>query len=499
MAYIKIDPIKENTHLRNVIEYIQDDRKTRNKTLTDSYKCSFRFVEYEFRYTRLKAVSKKGNNIAWHIKQSFSPTDNVTPEQALVLGKELMKRMYPDFEYVIATHIDKEHIHNHIVMNSVSFVNHHKLNSNKSSLAKLQNIGDDICRENDLSVIDRGEKNHTEKLKNVIDETLLQASDLNKFILLMQDKGYSVKLSNKYISFKGREMKKYIRSSSISKEYSLPYLKYRIQAKTAANTDTITVYDNKIAYRSLRKMLKSEIDNSIENSHTYEDFIKDMQRKKFEVKQGVHLAFKGEKQERYIRAESIGFAYDEMSIKFRIEHKEEYRKLSAKRLSRIQNISKQNDWRLNNWITGKNSNIKNEVRNFVAEMIGEYTDINTMYVAFMDIYNRKISEENAVTETIKNIDESIRKVKTEIRREKRLYGNYSPSVNKLRENVAQLETERSRANIYRLKLYLELQDMNTAKCNFEAKDGFNLNYKTALNSCNKDNLERIRYKQAELS
>ena len=69
---------------------------------------------------------KRGDNITHHLVQSFSPDDNVTPQQAAEIGIELMKRIYPDYQYVLAVHTEKGHIHNHIIVNSVDLVNYKK-------------------------------------------------------------------------------------------------------------------------------------------------------------------------------------------------------------------------------------------------------------------------------------------------------------------------------------------------------------------------------------
>lgn len=156
MAKLDIKPIKTTLHLGNLIKYITKSSKTNDGLYIDSYYCTPKYALKDFAFTREKEVIKKGDNLALQICQSFSPEDKLTPEKALEIGKKLMERMHPDYQYVIATHIDKEHIHNHIVLCSVNFKDYRKLDSNKTSLAKLQTISDDLCRAYGLSVIDRG-------------------------------------------------------------------------------------------------------------------------------------------------------------------------------------------------------------------------------------------------------------------------------------------------------------------------------------------------------
>jgi hypothetical protein len=357
MAYVKIFPIKANTHLGNSVEYVLDDLKTNNCLYVDSFKCTPRHIDDDFAYTRSKAPLSKGNNLAWHIVQSFSPDDNVTPEQALDIGKELMRRMYPDYQYVISTHTDKEHIHNHIIMCSVNLKDFHKLNSNKKSLLQMQKISDDICKENSLSVIVPTKITARLGLKNDMDNAIMQASSMYDFISIMQAKGYSVK-KGKYLSFKSPDMQKYIRSSSISIDYTEAMIKSRIESKAESKRLGRERYDDKVVFSSKRKRLQTEIDASLRKVKTYEEFIADMKRKNFEVKEGKHLAFKGEEQQRFIRSESISEHYSEEVIRFRLDCREEWEDMQRNKISRVIDRTDLYDG-LNEWAAGENSNAQN--------------------------------------------------------------------------------------------------------------------------------------------
>lgn len=123
MAYTKIIPIKTGSHLNQLIDYIQNDLKTDGKIFISSYMCDIENTALQFEYVCSFTI-KKVNNIAHHICQSFSPKDNITLQRVLEIGQELIKRIYPNHQYVIATHINCGHIHNHIVCNSVDMVNH---------------------------------------------------------------------------------------------------------------------------------------------------------------------------------------------------------------------------------------------------------------------------------------------------------------------------------------------------------------------------------------
>lgn len=167
MAYVKIKNIKSGTHLQQVIDYIQNPDKTDNNILVSSYMCSTKNTVKQFEEIAQYAM-RKGNNLAVHICQSFSPEDNITPQQALEIGQEFMRRLYPNYQFIICTHNDRKHIHNHILLNAVDFENYKKFRNNPDNLIKMRNMSDELCRENGLSVIVPKEKNQREKLKKIL-------------------------------------------------------------------------------------------------------------------------------------------------------------------------------------------------------------------------------------------------------------------------------------------------------------------------------------------
>ena len=107
MAYMKIVPIKTNTHLQQVFDYIENPDKTEESVYVSSYLCDYKTAVEDFREIHRLAM-KKGNNLAHHLIQSFSTEDNITPEKALEIGEEFMRRMFPDYQYVIAVHIQPQ-------------------------------------------------------------------------------------------------------------------------------------------------------------------------------------------------------------------------------------------------------------------------------------------------------------------------------------------------------------------------------------------------------
>lgn len=148
MAYIKIFPIKVTD--KKALDYIMNPDKTEEKLLISSFACSPESADLEFAFTRdegKKNVMDKGNNLAFHLIQSFKPGE-VDAETAHKLGKEFADEVLKGkYEYVISTHVDQNHIHNHIIFNATSFVDHHKYVSNKRSYHK-------ICRINAISQVE---------------------------------------------------------------------------------------------------------------------------------------------------------------------------------------------------------------------------------------------------------------------------------------------------------------------------------------------------------
>ena len=211
MAVTKIKPIKST--LKKALDYIQNPDKTDGKMLVSSFGCSYETADIEFGFTLSQALDR-GNNLAHHLIQSFEPGE-VDYEKAHEIGKQLADAVTKgQYEYVLTTHIDKGHIHNHIIFCAVNFVDYHKYVSNKRTYYGIRNISDRLCRENGLSVVAPGrgsegesyaeyqaEKTGTSwkgKLKIAVDALIPQASDFADFLRLLQAAGYEIK-PGKYI------------------------------------------------------------------------------------------------------------------------------------------------------------------------------------------------------------------------------------------------------------------------------------------------------------
>jgi len=242
MAITKTHPIKSTVN--NAIEYILNPDKTDGKILVSSFACSLETADIEFDFTRKKSPSFRGNVLARHLIQSFSPGET-TPEIAHEIGVKLADNILDGkYEYVISTHIDKGHIHNHIIFNSVSFVDYKKYRSNKVSYRNIRRISDELCSEYGLSVVKENENHREYKpkfnltfgkkalLKLHMDMSILNSDNYDSFISSMEKHGYNIKFKNDSIYFCSDSMKRFMDSKFIGENYTINNIKNRITNKS---------------------------------------------------------------------------------------------------------------------------------------------------------------------------------------------------------------------------------------------------------------------------
>ena len=247
MAVTKIKAIRGT--LSKAIAYILNPEKTDEKLLVSSYGCASETAAREFEWTR-KIAEQKGVNpvriIARHVIQSFE-IGEVTPELAHEIGKQFADEILGGkYEYVLTTHIDKDHVHNHLIFNAVDFVDYHAYKSYKRIYYDMREVSDRLCKENGLSVIPpsqnkgMGYKEYTEakrgtswkqKLKQTIDRLVITAKDYDDFLRLMQEAGYEIK-TGKYISFRAKGQERFTRSKTIGENYTEERIKERIAGRT---------------------------------------------------------------------------------------------------------------------------------------------------------------------------------------------------------------------------------------------------------------------------
>ena len=244
--------------MSKAIAYILNPEKTDEKLLVSSYGCASETAAREFEWTR-KIAEQKGMNpvriIARHVIQSFG-IGEVTPELAHEIGKQFADEILGGkYEYVLTTHIDKDHVHNHLIFNAVDFVDYHAYKSYKRIYYDMREVSDRLCKEKGLSVIPpsqnkgMGYKEYTEakrgtswkqKLKQTIDRLVIAAKDYDDFLRLMQEAGYEIK-TGKYISFRAEGQERFTRSKTIGENYTEERIKERIAGRTPRRSQRQTV------------------------------------------------------------------------------------------------------------------------------------------------------------------------------------------------------------------------------------------------------------------
>ena len=244
--------------MSKAIAYILNPEKTDEKLLVSSYGCASETAAREFEWTR-RIAEQKGMNpvriIARHVIQSFE-IGEVTPELAHEIGKQFADEILGGkYEYVLTTHIDKDHVHNHLIFNAVDFVDYHAYKSYKRIYYDMREVSDRLCKENGLSVIPpsqnkgMGYKEYTEakrgtswkqKLKQTIDRLVITAKDYDDFLRLMQEAGYEIK-PGKYISFRAEGQERFTRSKTIGENYTEERIKERIAGRTPRRNRRQTV------------------------------------------------------------------------------------------------------------------------------------------------------------------------------------------------------------------------------------------------------------------
>ena len=243
MAVTKIKPIKST--LKKALDYIQNPDKTDGKMLVSSFGCSPETADIEFEFTIAQALDR-GNNLAHHLIQSFEPGE-VDYQKAHEIGKQLADAVTKgQYEYVLTTHIDKGHVHNHIIFCAVNFVDYHKYNSNKRSYYGIRNMSDRLCRENGLSVVvpQKGgkgksyaeylaEKTGTSwkgKLKIAVDGLIPQVSSFEELLSRLQAAGYEIK-PGKYVSCRAPGQERFTRLKTLGADYTEEAIRERIEGR----------------------------------------------------------------------------------------------------------------------------------------------------------------------------------------------------------------------------------------------------------------------------
>ena len=230
--------------LHNELEYISDDYKTEEKKYVTGINCSTINACKEMKEIK-KHFQKEDGIIAFHAYQSFKEGE-VTPEQAHNIGIQLAEEMWGDrFQVVVATHLNTNHIHNHFVINSVSFVDGKKYYDNRMSYAELRRLNDQICMEHNLSYLeekktkkglyyinyqDKADKIiYSKQTKSDVDMAIALANSYSEFLHILENMNYEVKARASKLSVRNLEYKRNIRiERQFGNDYSIENIKKQI-------------------------------------------------------------------------------------------------------------------------------------------------------------------------------------------------------------------------------------------------------------------------------
>ena len=251
MAVTKIHPIK--TTLKKAIDYICNGDKTDDEIYVITHLCSRENAHKEFELTK-KQFNSRTKTLAHHLIQSFVP-EEVSFGEAHQVGIELCEKILEGkYEYVLATHIDKDHIHNHIIFNSIDVDEGKVYHSYYSSYMNIRNQSDRLCKEHNLSVIDQETekeineikrrkfvnwydwnedkkgKSYKSRLQFDMDRVIQKAINWEHFLKIMEQYGYEIKFG-KHIAFKQKNQQRFTRAKTIGTNYTEEKIKERIRNK----------------------------------------------------------------------------------------------------------------------------------------------------------------------------------------------------------------------------------------------------------------------------
>ncbi len=261
MAYTSIIPVrrldstvnyvmnKEKTtavSLEDAIGYAANRSKTEKSCYESAFACTLESAFTDMRHTK-ERWHKSGGVQGYHLVQSFA-TGEVSPELAHQIAKELADRVLDGrYEYVIGTHLNTDHIHSHIVWNSVSRIDGKKYHSNgKSYVTQIRAVSDALCRKYKLSVIDTENSNHVAKpyaewmaeknsqptwrtaIRQDVDEAIQQSLTWRQFLTVLDRKGYEVRMGRKYPVLRPPGKERFVRFKTLGKRYTPEAIQTRI-------------------------------------------------------------------------------------------------------------------------------------------------------------------------------------------------------------------------------------------------------------------------------
>ena len=260
---------------KELINYILDEKHNGEKVgQVSSINCNPETALLEFKDIQRK-YNMKGTRVAYHIIQSFSPKDDITEEQANEIGKRLCEELYPDYQCIISTHIDKGHIHNHICLNAISLDGkklEDRLSNEKEGLYGLSDTSDKIAAEYGCFIMSRKtylksktkdyyhqykEQSWKEKIKEDIEGILPKCDSLEEFLDELSIAGYEVR-RGKNLSVKCLGMERFARLNTIHPNLSTNSLYSYFKNKDNINLSEINIKENNFNIEMLSKIVESK-------------------------------------------------------------------------------------------------------------------------------------------------------------------------------------------------------------------------------------------------
>ena len=265
MAVTRLSKIKSSTSsstnntLKGRLDYIINKDKTNDEELVSAFECEVDTAYIEFAlnkdlYEKITGneIKKLGDVLAYHLRQAFKPGE-VSAEEAHEIGLKLAKEFTKEnHQFVIATHVDKAHIHNHIIFNSTNLDSEGKFKDEWRSAKDVRKISDRLCLEYGLSVVEpkneRGQhykeweenkkgKSWKQQIKDILDETIVVSKSYDEFMEIVKSRGIEVK-EGKYIAFRLEKLgqERFTRGKTLGADYTEEQLKSRIEERNSSRS-----------------------------------------------------------------------------------------------------------------------------------------------------------------------------------------------------------------------------------------------------------------------
>ena len=234
--------------MRDVMDYAMDDFKTEQQFYVTAINCNADCAREQMQLTK-EQFQKTDGILAWHGYQSFAE-DEVDADTAHEIGAKLARELWPDFQVIVATHLNTHCYHNHFVLNSVSYLHGGKFNASRESYAKMRAASDRLCKEHGLSVITehkayypkhyaeweaerKGQPTWRSTIREDVDKAVMASMSFQAFLRSLKDMGYEVKAGVKHMAVRPPGKERFVRLRSLGDSYTEEAIKQRILKQRA--------------------------------------------------------------------------------------------------------------------------------------------------------------------------------------------------------------------------------------------------------------------------